>query len=352
MLDDALEACAEGRSAKAFALFDALNELVPPDSIRLLIQSAKSTGCSVPLPLSSQTFQIGGYWAVGQSSNVNAAPRDQVVQFPEFSPIDSLTLTPEERPRGDGFVAAGLQVLSPVLSSKGLRLLAVGQLRRYAQETSYHSSQFLLGLEQPLPRLGASLQAQASHWHFGDDGQESQARLGLEGRFTQSQGFILGYGIGLASTFTRASSRSRAHKGDLTLWGQWAPKDFQLTVAIGFGEDQLGSGQRVGGDRIGQHAVVQLQALLGSEVRASLSSGWAVLRDTKAYNEAFFGNQRRESNRHQLVLAIESRNPLFRMAHINVYGYLSAQAEDIKDRIPLFSSEGRSISLGFNAPLR
>lgn len=355
LLDKALEACAAGRTQEALSGLSALEALSPPDSIRLVIRAAQSTGCGAPALASQpapQAAQVGGFWSVGRASNVNAAPQDGVIRFPELSPLESLTLAPEERPRHDGFTSLGLQALSPVITTYGLRLSAAGQLRRYAQETAYRSSQVVLGLEQPLPMLGGSLQLQLGHWRFGDDGQDSQARLAWEGRFVVRQGFALGYGLGVASAFTQASTRSRAHRADASLWGQWTLNPFQLGAAVGEGQDHLAEGSRIGGDRRSQQAQLQLQAPLGDPLRVSLAAAWVRQTDSQPYNAVFFGEQPRHSHRLLLSASLETQRPLIRLGQARLHGFVSFQHERVNDRIPLFTQQSQAVSLGFAAPLR
>ena len=350
LLDAALEACAQGQTLLAQQRFNALLALNPPESIRLVIEAAQQGGCSAA-PL----VKVGGFWALGRASNVNAAPSEGVIQFPELSPIQALTLAPEERPRSDSFTSLGVTALTAPVLPTGLRLSAAGQLRRYAQEAAYRSGTLVLGAEHPMAPAQGSLGLQLGHWRFGDDGQDSQVRLHWDGMFGHGlpSGGRLGYSLGYAWAHTQTITASRARRVDLGVWGQW-PLGRQTTLVAGLnaGQDRLVGGVRQGGDRSSLQGHVQIGASMGETVQFTVGLAWLGLKDNEPYNAVFFGDQPRQSRRWQLSLQAEGRRPLLVWGATKVHGFASLSLERVKDRIPLFTQTSQSFQLGLAVPTR
>ena len=356
-LDLALLYCDTGQATKAQALFEKIEqELQAPAGILALMAQAKERGCQAPRAWLGQA-QI----SLGRASNVNYAPMDAVIRFAPSAPFSELILGASNRPKADWYNVAEVMMVLPesVDNWGGAQWQGVLQGKRFQSEHDFDTlimagGASWRGIQTDSPRLSAwgvhawEFSTYLSHWQMGGQAYETSAHLwastwSLDASSSWGS-WRWGWEGGWSEYHYPQTTTYNAKRLDARVRGQLrqtlSGKQHTWSWSAGPMVDWA-SHARPGGDRSGYLVLGQWEAIWAPMHETVVFAQQQNLRESQAYNPAFFGDQQRLPKTQQW-----GARYIYRLNRTDAW-YVQGLEQRVSDQINLFSYKNQSVIFGY-----
>lgn len=342
-LDLALAYRNDGDVQQAERILDRLlNRFDPPPAIRLLIERLRQSIRQSIDPSMEDGRQTtvepkpGLHQALGYASNVNAGPRERVIDIDlGYGPLE-LQLDESSRPQADHYSETGLRLQHTVpWRTLRLDLTAQADLRRHAH-LSIHDTDFLhtgMLLTRPPQPLGWDIGLSLNHLRLDNAPYLNGGILafGLQWRIaphatlhTQLQSVIEDY----PSDPVYDARLWRARLG-----ADWTPAPaWSLALNLEWENDRA-EGDRAGGDRQALSARLAAAHRLGPDSQIELAARALQRQDQAPYSPLLFGDTHRTIRRQDITAIYSHRLPQ------NLVASLEMSARRDTSTIDLFTQD-------------
>jgi hypothetical protein len=342
-LDLALSHCMRGQEAEAERLFREIEtRFAPPPGIMEVIQAHRAQGCKAIEAAEASAHQLALVLGRGYDSNVNQGASNAIFITGSGSTRIERELMPEYLPQPDHYSLLAVDYTRQLGASHSL---AIVQLRARHNDalSRQDTASLLLGAERPW-RLGDwDGRATAAFGLVYLGGQLYQRQSQLQGRITPPLALPERYHWSIAGGLSYVDyptrSKFNGSTAELSTQLMYRGPQTQGQMAGGYMADRGESG-RLGGNRSGWYASLQLQTQLGRSLNAELGwtqQGW--LSDS-VYSPGIIEQVRRQNTRQwraAIALALDARHSL------------QLELRDVKnlENISLFQYNGRLLQLSW-----